>query len=168
MNTKILAVLSLSVGFSASVFVRSALGDGESDSSTTNEARAPERTDDASVAPTFDPKLLAKLHELQVTRRDARKEGLKDAKSWEENRPQRAGAHRAQLAAVWGAVAGSIDGQARLRLHADHMARLNRMLDLAEQTNDAALAKRIGADIDRELTRNMQLMLQLQTAVGMR
>jgi hypothetical protein len=48
------------------------------------------------------------------------------------------------------------------------MARLNRMLDLAAHKNDSALAQRIQADIERELTRHAQSMLALQAAVGMR
>ncbi|HYQ43923.1 MAG TPA: hypothetical protein VER11_18205 [Polyangiaceae bacterium] len=168
MNPKILVTVGVLVALSAGALARSALGDSAHDFSTTDGGRAPERTDDNIPAPTFEPGLLMKLQELQASRRAARRAALEDAKSWEENRSQRASAHRAQLAALWGAVVGTIDGQARLRLHAERMARLNRMLDLAEQKNDAAFVKRIRVDVERELTHHVQVMSQLQTAMGLR
>ena len=53
-------------------------------------------------------------------------------------------------------------------MNADRMARLNRMLDLAEQKSDATLAARIHADITRELSRHAQAMQNLQAETGMR
>ncbi|HEY0465741.1 MAG TPA: hypothetical protein VGC79_16120 [Polyangiaceae bacterium] len=169
MKCQLLTLSGLLVALSASCFVRSALGDPDGTAPSESEGRAAERTNDSPAAnPKVDPLLLARLQQLQTTRRAARKEALKDAKSWEEQRAERASAHRAQLAALWGAVVGSLDGQARLRTHAMRMASLNRMLDLAEQKSDAALVVRIQADIQRELTRHVQVMQELQAASGTR
>lgn len=168
MNAKLLTLVSVFVALSASCFVRSALGEPEGALPSANEGRPSERTDDSVASPTLDPKLLARAVELEATRRAAREGLLKDAKGWEDNRAQRASVHRAQLAALWGNVVGSIDGQARLRMHAERMARLNRMLDLAQQKQDSALVKRIEADVQRELSRHVQTMQQLQAVTGMR
>jgi len=160
-------MLGACLALSASCFVRSALGESEPESPSSSEDRAEQRTDDTPL-PSFDPKLTAKLLELQATRRAARRTALEDPKRWDEERSQRASEHRAQLVALWGTLVGSIDGQAHLRLHADRMARLNRMLDLAEQKKHPALVKRIRSDIERELTHHARVMLQLRAAMGMR
>jgi hypothetical protein len=147
--------------------VRSALAEPERAPPTPFGAPAAQRTDDRVADPKLDSELLARLSELQASRRAARQAALADAKHWEDARPERASAHRAQLAALWGSLVGSIDGQARLRMHAERMARLNRMLDLAEHQQGSALAKRIQADIERELMRHAQSMRALQATVGM-
>ncbi|HKO53818.1 MAG TPA: hypothetical protein VJV79_39195, partial [Polyangiaceae bacterium] len=151
MNPKLLTLFSVVVALAAGGFVRSALGEPEGTSPS--EARPAERVDDNAAAPTLDPKLLARVIELEAARRAARKEALADPKSWQENRVQRADAHRVQQANLWGSIVGSIDGQARLRMHAERMSRLNRILDLAELRKDPALVARVRADIERELTR---------------
>jgi len=168
MNSKSLTQFSVLVLLSAGGFARPALGEPEAAVPSATEGRPSERTDDSAASPKFDLKLLARLVELEVARRAARKEAQKDPKSWEENRAQRASAHRAELAALWGNVVGSIDGQARLRMHAERMARLNRILDLAEQKKDPALVTRIQTDIKRELARHAHAMQQLQVAAGLR
>jgi len=163
----LLTSFSLFVALSASCFVRSALGEPEGASPRTLEGREAERRDDAPPAPRFDPHLFLRLEQLQASRRIARQQAITDAQRWEDNRATRASAHRARVAALWGNVVGTLDGQARLRVHAEHMARLNRMLDLAEQKRDSALVKRIQAGIARELTRHLEAMLQLQAAAGL-
>jgi len=132
------------------------------------EDRARARTDDSrALAPALDRSLLQRLQELESARRTARRAGLKDPKAWQENIAQRASAHRQQLAALWGNVVDTIDGQARLRVHADRMARLNRILDLAEQKNEKSLVTTIDADIASELARHVQAMQQLIAEVGL-
>jgi len=131
-----------------------------------DQARA--RTDDSLVtAPALDRGLVQRLQELESARRTARRAGLTDPQAWQENRVQRASAHRQQLATLWGNVVGTIDGQARLRLHADRMARLNRMLDLAEQKNEKSLVTSIEADIASELARQVQAMQKLIAESGL-
>jgi len=126
------------------------------------------RTDDRpAVAPALDPSLLQRVQELEGARRTARQAGLKDPKAWEANRAQRASVHRQQLATLWGSVVDRIDGQARLRLHADRMARLNRMLDLAEQKGERPLSATIRADIAAELARHVRAMQQLKAEAGL-
>jgi len=167
-NSKLLIRLSVLLALSLSCFVRAALGEPEAAQPSANEARPSERSDPAPATPPLDAKLLARVVEVEAARRAARAAALEDPKAWEDQRAQRARAHRAQLAALWGNIVDSIDGQARLRMHAERMARLNRMLDLAELKRDSALVKRIQSDIQRELARHVQAMQQLQAAVGLR
>ncbi|HET7542032.1 MAG TPA: hypothetical protein VFK05_19330 [Polyangiaceae bacterium] len=174
MNLERLSVLAI-VMIAVSAFVRSALGEPEGALPRANEAQASGRADDAVVYPKLDPQLWARLNELQSARHAARKQALTDPKRWDDERAQRASAHRAQLSALWGNLVGRIDGQARLRIHADRMARLNRLLYLAEQKTvgagqqpDLALVQRVQADISRELTRHVQAMQELRAAGGVR
>jgi hypothetical protein len=124
--------------------------------------------DSPAVAPALDRSLLQRLQELEGARGTDRREGLKDSKAWEASRAERASAHRQQLALLWGSVVGTVDGQARLRMHADRMARLNRMLYLAEQQNQKALIAMINSDIASELTHQVQAMQKIRVEAGLR
>jgi hypothetical protein len=111
------------------------------------------------------PELMARLTQLQAERRQQRESALGDAPAWAAGRAQRAAQHRREIAQVWGSVVNSLDGQAKLRMHAERMSRLNRMLDLAQHAADPALSARIEKDITRELVRHAQAM-QLIRANG--
>jgi hypothetical protein len=139
-------------------FPSAAAGDAE-------PARAHTETASPGVSLKSDA-LVAHLRELEVGRRAARTAALKEPQSWADNRPTRAAQHRQQLAELWGNVVGSIDAQASLRMNADRMARLNRMLDLAEQKQDAALSTRLQADLTRELARHAHAMQQVIALTG--
>src|SRR6187431_773727 len=144
MNAQHFTRFGVLMALSASYFAGAALAQPKAAEPDTRAEEGQARTDDPPVvAPALDRSLLRRLQELEGARRTERREGLKDPKAWEANRAQRASAHRQQLATLWGSVVGLIDGQARLRLHADRMARLNRMLDLAEQKNDKSLVATI-------------------------
>ncbi|HEY1536998.1 MAG TPA: hypothetical protein VGF76_23420 [Polyangiaceae bacterium] len=125
---------------------------------------APAREDDTPSV-VFDPTLVERLAQLQADHRKARDQALKDPKAWDEGRAQRAGLDRAELGKLWGSLVDSPDAQARLRMHADHMARLNRMLDLAQASPDAALTKRIQAALEHELVQHAQNMQTLRAAL---
>jgi hypothetical protein len=168
MNPKLFTLFGVLVALSGSCFVRSAFGEADGGLPGSNVDRAPARTSDSVAAPLLDPHLWARLEEQEAARRGERNAALKDPDAWEANRPQRASAHRAQLAAFWGSIVGTLDGQARLRMHAERMARLNRILDLAQLKQDPALVARVQADIKRELMRHVQVMQALQAASGVR
>lgn len=132
----------------------------------------PARTNDDLPASTNDdlpasvpPELMARLTQLQAERRQQRESALGDAPAWAAGRAQRAAQHRREIAQVWGSVVNGLDGQAKLRMHAERMSRLNRMLDLAQHAADPALSARIEKDITRELVRHAQAM-QLIRANG--
>jgi hypothetical protein len=125
------------------------------------------RKDDA-VLPQADPKLAPLLEQLEAKRRKNRAGALEDPQVWAAGRAQRRAERRQEIAQVWGSVVNTIDGQAKLRLHAERMSRLNRMLDLAEHATDKALVTRIRTDIKRELVRHVKAMQVTLAASGTR
>jgi hypothetical protein len=131
----------------------------------TRQPGEPARTDDAPVV-VFDPAIAARLQELYGEHRTRREGELKDPKAWADNRPARASQDRTELGQIWGSLVDSPDARAALRIHADRMARLNRMLDVAQLGADSALSKRIEADIQRELLGHAQNMQALRAALG--
>jgi hypothetical protein len=146
-------------------FVPAAAGEPEASPARADGEAEPERLETTSSA-RLDAKLLARLEQLQATHRAARNAGLKDPKAWSADRVARAARRRQEIAQVWGNVVGTIDGQAHLRIHAERMARLNRMLDLAEEKNDGPLSARVRADIKRELIRHARAMQATRAASG--
>ena len=114
-----------------------------------------------------DADRLAQLQSIEAARRVERAEALKDPQAWALNRPQRAAQHRREIAGFWGDFVGSVDAHAELRMHADRMARLNRMLDLAEHKADSVLTSRIHADVTRELSRHVNAMGKVRALSGM-
>ncbi len=129
-------------------------------------ADSPERVDDAPAV-VFDPALAQRLIQAEAEHRQAREAGMKDPKTWAEQRAQRAARRRAEIGQVWGAMVDGADAQARLRSHADRMARLNRMLDLAQQAADHALTERVQKDVQKELVSHAQDMQTLRAALGL-
>lgn len=122
----------------------------------------------AELAPQAGPDsaVSARVKQLEAARRSAREAGIKDPAAWTGARPQRAAQHRRELAELWGNVVGTLDAQAGLRMHADRMARLNRLLDLAQAKSDDTLAGQIKADISREIARYDRVMQVLRAGSG--
>ena len=110
------------------------------------------------AAASASPELVARLALLEAGRRLKRTQAQVDPKAWAEGRAERAAQRRREIAELWGNVVYRIDGQAKLRIHAERMSRLNRMLDLAERSADQALTARVRTDITRELKRHAQSM----------
>lgn len=126
-----------------------------------------QRASDASTV-TFDPALAQRLIQEEAAHRQAREVGMKDPKAWAEQRAQRAARRRAEIGQIWGALVDGPDAQARLRIHADRMARLNRMLDLAEQARDSAVIERVRGDVQKALLAHAQDMQTLRAALGIK
>ena len=113
----------------------------------------------------FDPTVVERLQQLQADHRKTREQALKDAKAWDEGRPQRAALDRAALAKIWSNLVDNADAQARLRVHAERMARLNRMLDLTQASAEVAVTQRIQTAIQTELLQHAQNMQTLRAAL---
>ena len=127
----------------------------------------PQRADDAPTV-VFDPAIAQRLIQAEAEHRKAREAGMKDPKTWAEQRGQRATRRRAEVGQLWGALVDGPDAQARLRIHADRMARLNRMLDLAEQGGESALIERVQKAVQKELVAHAQDMQTLRAALGLK
>ncbi|HWZ88767.1 MAG TPA: hypothetical protein VNW92_07950 [Polyangiaceae bacterium] len=103
---------------------------------------------------------------MEEKRQRDRQVAVKDPKTWNDGRPQRAGQHRSEIASTWGNAVNTPDAQAELKLHADRMARLNRILDIANQKGDTALAARVQTDIQTETDRDAQAMQAIRAKAG--
>jgi hypothetical protein len=121
-----------------------------------------------AVAPPADPALRARLHQLEEQRQRDRKLAVKDPKIWNDGRPQRASQRRNEIASTWGNAVNTPEAQAELKTHADRMARLNRILDIANQKADAALAARAQTDIQTEVDRDARVMQIIRDKAGVR
>ena len=161
-----LRTLAIAIALTASAgFVHSAAGEPEEAPAGDDNRALPERTE-AAPSTELDPHLLARLEQLEGARRAARVQGLEDPKAWADGRAERARRHRDEIAGLWGDVAFTVDAQARLRLHAERMSRLNRLLDLAEHGKDRVLIARVHKDIGRELARHARAMQAVGLAGG--
>jgi hypothetical protein len=101
-----------------------------------------------------------RAHLLAVNARDLalRNAQRRNAAAWAASRQQRALEERREYAATWGDLALRPDVHAEMVLHAERLARLNRILDIAEDTGNGALAAHCHAVIDREVGRNARVM----------
>ena len=164
MNAKLIPLACALLLLGASSAPDSAQAQSEGSPERDVDASDPLRPNSADAKAEAD--LVAHLQSVEAVRRAERREALKDAKAWALNRPQRASKHRQEIAGLWGDVVGSVDAHAALRMNADRMARLNRMLDIAEQKSDSALTSRIHADITRELSRHVKAMQKVRALSG--
>jgi ABC-type Zn2+ transport system substrate-binding protein/surface adhesin len=102
----------------------------------------------------------------QEREREKRKEERKDAAAWAANRQRRAAEERKDINTTWGGLTSNAEARAELAAHADRMARLNRVLDLAEDRNEPTVAARAKLLIEREITRNSKAMMAIKLKVG--
>lgn len=121
-----------------------------------------------AVAPPADPALAGRIRTLEQQRRQARRVAMKDEKAWNAQREQRALAHRQQLTTTFGSVINTPEAKAELATHADRMARLDRILDLANAKGDTALAARVQNDINFEINRDTAAMQAIRAKAGLR
>jgi hypothetical protein len=96
-----------------------------------------------------------------------RKDLRKDVKTWNDGRLKRALDHRKETTDTWGvSVVNRADARAELSTHADRMARLNRVLDIAEDKGDPAMAARAKNLIGLEIARNSRAMQEIKSRAG--
>jgi hypothetical protein len=108
----------------------------------------------------------AKLVALEDQRRAQRAALRKDVHAWDADRDKRADEHRKALETVWGDWIHRPECRAELELNADHLARVNRIIDLAEDAHNAALLARARAVRDREIARHARIMQELRVRLG--
>lgn len=121
-----------------------------------------------AVAPPADPALAARLQADEERREADRRARMRDQHAWDASRADRAAQHRSEVTNTWGNVVNTPAAQAELSTHADRMARLNRILDVANQKGDTALASRCQTDINREVARDARVMQQIRASEGAR
>jgi len=102
------------------------------------------------------------MQELEDRRDQHRREMMRDRKAWEAGEEARAEEHRREVAAHWRALAVRADARAELELHAERMARLHRILDVAVDSDDHELMAHTRRVIQREIARNARMMVRIQ------
>jgi hypothetical protein len=109
-----------------------------------------------------------RLLKQQQLDRSQRQAARKDTRAWEAARDQRAAAARSQLSATWGDLADRPEAKAELATHAERMAQLNRILDIAQDKGDTALAAKTNAVIQREIARDTRILQGIRAREGVR
>jgi hypothetical protein len=89
----------------------------------------------------------------------------RDLAAWNARREERALAARNELYSTWGSSLDRPEARSELSLHADRMARLNRILDIAQDNHDAALIARTQAVIQREINRDARILHAIRVQV---
>jgi hypothetical protein len=110
-----------------------------------------------------------KLQKIEDDRRAKRGDERRDQKHWEEGREAREAEHRKQLENVWGQeFLQRPECKEELALNAERVARLDRIIDIAEDTHNAAMLARARAILAREFRRHARVMAELRARLGVR
>lgn len=104
----------------------------------------------------------ARMQALEDQRERDRRIKIRNEAAWEASQDARAAAHRREVMEHWGAIASRADARAELQVHADRMARLNRILDVAIDSHDDTLASHCRQVIQREVARNARAMARIE------
>jgi hypothetical protein len=109
-----------------------------------------------------------RLLKQQQLERAQRQAARKDTRAWDAAREQRAAEARSQVNATWGNLADQPEAKAELATHAERMAQLNRILDVAQDKGDTALAAKTNAVIQREIARDTRVLQGIRAKEGVR
>lgn len=110
-----------------------------------------------------DPAVVAaRMQALEDQRERERRDRIRNEAEWEATQEARAAAHRREIAERWAAIAIRAEGRAELQVHAERMAHLNRILDIALDSRDDALASHCRRVIQREIVRNARAMARIE------
>lgn len=119
------------------------------------------------MAPHPDPAAVAVSMQAQEDLREKeRRDKIRNEVDWERTREARAAAHRREIADRWAAVAIHAEARAELQVHAERMAHLNRILDVAYDEHDHALAEHCKLVIQHEIARNARAMARIEAGVA--
>jgi len=90
-----------------------------------------------------------------------------DVRAWEAGRAAREMEYRRDLTGVWGyPFLSRPECRAELEIHADRLARLNRIIDLAEDQHNEALLEHARAVRNREIARDARVLGDLRVRLG--
>jgi hypothetical protein len=117
-----------------------------------------------NVPPRLEPgEYQNRLQRIQDERFTQRQALRHDERGWESSRAQREADHRRQLEGVWGPqFLRRPEVRPELAMDADREARLERMIDLAQDAHDAASEARARAILAREFARHARAMAALR------
>jgi len=115
----------------------------------------------------IDPAVMgARMQAQEEQRERERRERIQNQRQWEDSREARAEAHRHEIAERWAAIAIRAEARAELQVHAERMAHLNRILDVAFESHDDSLVSHCRRVIQREIARNARAMARIEAGGG--
>ncbi len=110
-----------------------------------------------------------RFNQLQSQRLAERDNLRRNQAEWDAQRNQRLSQHQVQLAGVWGAdFLARPECHAELALDAERQAQLNRIIDIAHDTHNAAMLARANSILARENARHVRTMTELRIKLGYR
>ena len=117
--------------------------------------------------PAPDPRIvIVRVQSLEDQRRREREIRIHDEREWEASREARAAIHQREVMEQWHSAAIRADARPELELHAERMAHLNRILDIAVGDRDPVLAGRCRIVMQREVARNIRVMASFESIGG--
>jgi hypothetical protein len=120
-------------------------------------------------APLPPGEIANRFNQLQAQRLAERDNLRRNQAQWEAQRNQRLSQHQVQLAGVWGAdFLARPECHAELALDAERQAQLDRIIDIAHDTHNAAMLARANAILARENARHVRVMTDLRIKLGFR
>ncbi len=109
-----------------------------------------------------------RVQKQEAAEQAQRKLAHKDTRAWDAGREQRAAQARSELTSTWGDISEQPAAKAELATHAERMAQLNRILDVAQDQGDTALVTRTNAVIQREIARDTKVLQGIRAQGGAR
>ncbi len=123
---------------------------------------------DAAVRKETAEQVRARMQQRQDQERAKREAARKNDTQWKADRTKRAEDWRNDMANQWGNTLDLPEARSELNTHSDRMARLNRILDIAEDKKDAALTTHTKQVIQKEIARDSKVMQDLRDREGHR
>lgn len=113
---------------------------------------------DAQIRKETAEQVRARMQQREDQERAKRETERKNESQWKADRAKRAEQWRNDMASQWGNTLDMPEARSELSLHADRMARLNRILDIAQDKKDTALANHAKQVIQKEIARDARIM----------
>ena len=109
-----------------------------------------------------------RLQKQEAAEQAQRKLAHKDQRAWDAGREQRAAQARSELTSTWGDISEQPEAKAELATHAERMAQLNRILDVAQDQGNTALVTHTNSVIQREIARDTKVLQGIRARGGAR
>jgi hypothetical protein len=109
-----------------------------------------------------------RLEQREARERAERAQHRHDMDAWRATRDRRAEEHRREIRESYGEVLTRDEARNELATHADRMARLNYILDIAQDNGNVVMAARVQAAVTAENVRHARVMEEIRWQAGVR
>ncbi|HTQ04554.1 MAG TPA: hypothetical protein VMI54_11890 [Polyangiaceae bacterium] len=121
---------------------------------------------DAAIRKETAEQVRARMQQHEDQERAKREAERKNEAQWKADRARRADEWRNDMASQWGNTLDMPEARTELSTHSDRMARLNRILDIAQDKKDNALAAHARLVIQKEIARDARVMAAFRDREG--